>query len=197
MKKVFTILLFLMALLTLAGCGGKKTAEYRTELQSVTDKMYENASVAEGILNQYANVWSYSIKSRSAIPVADMSAQTGLEQEVVREYFKINNAGNISSDFSTNIHALNNYYDASGELSKIKTASDEIKSKITELNDPPEGYKEVYNEVLDLYNLSEEYVGMALNPDGSLQSFNDSRNQLTNDIVSKYKRIEVLMPSEK
>lgn len=196
MKKVLTVLFLSVVLFALTGCGGKKTAEYKNDLQSVADKMLDNSAKAEEILNQYSTVWDHSIKSRSAIPIEEMSAVTGFEQDVIKEHFEINNAGNIPNDFSTNIHSLNSYYEGTGQLKEIKNASDDIKSKISELNDPPEDYKKVYDEVLDMYNLSEEYIEMALNPSGSLQSFNEDKKRLSSDILSKYKRIEVIMPSE-
>lgn len=197
MKKILTTLLFLVILMVLAGCGGKKTTEYRTNLLNVNDKMFENASVAEDILNQYSKVWKYSIESRSPVSVENMSIETGLERDVIEKYFEINNAGNVPNDFSSNIHSLNSYYESIGELPKIREVSTDVKNKITELNSPPDGYKEVYNEVLNLFDLTEEYIGMALDPSGSLQSFNDSRNQLTKDIISTNKRIGVIMPAEK
>jgi len=196
LKKVSFVLLLSVSLIALVGCGNKKSAEYRADLQDVASKLLDNSAKTEEILDQYATVWSYSIKSKGAIPVQEMSTLTGFEQDVIEEYFEINTAGNIPEDFSTNIHSLNTYYEGTGQLEEIKNTSDDIKNKITELNEPPTEYEKVYDEVLDMYNLSEEYIEMALNPNGSLQSFNEDKNQLSNDIVSKYKRIEVIMPSE-
>lgn len=196
MKRVLTVLFLSVILFTLAGCDSKKTAEYRTDLQNVAGAMLDNASKAEEIVEYYAIVWNHSIKSRGAIPVEEMSTVTGIEQDVIQEYFEINNAGNIPNDFSINIHSLNAYYEGTGQLEEIKNTSDDIKNKISELNEPPKEYKKVYDEVLDMYNLSEKYIEMALNPSGSLQSFNEDKKQLSDDIVSKYKRIEVIMPSK-
>ncbi|MBU8598500.1 hypothetical protein KM908_20520 [Alkalihalobacillus clausii] len=179
----------------LVGCNSQG-AQYGEDLQTVADEMLDNATKTEAILEQYAVVWDHSIKSKGAIPVAEMTALTGFEQSDVEEYFEINTAGNIPEDFSTNIHSLNAYYEDSGELEGIRNAADSIKSKMAELNDPPDEFEKAYDEVLNMYNYTEEYIEMALDPSGSLQSFNENKNQLASDIISVYKRIEVIMPSE-
>lgn len=193
MKKV--LLPMSLLIFILVGCNSQG-AQYGEDLQTVADEMLDNATKTEAILDQYAAVWDHSIKSKGAIPVAEMTALTGFAQDDVEEYFEINTAGNIPEDFSTNIHSLNAYYEDSGELEDIRNAADSIKSKMAELNDPPDEFEKAYDEVLNMYNYTEEYIEMALNPSGSLQSFNENKNQLASDIISVYKRIEVIMPSE-
>lgn len=194
MKKV--LLPMSLLIFILVGCNSQGAAQYGEDLQTVADEMLDNATKTEAILDQYAAVWDHSIKSKGAIPIVEMTALTGFEQDVVEEYFVINAAGNIPEDFSTNIHSLNAYYEGTGELEEIRNASNNIKNKMAELNDPPDEYEKAYDEVLDMYNFTEEYIEMALNPSGSLQSFNETKNQLASDIVGVYKRIEVIMPSE-
>lgn len=129
------------------------------------------------------------IESGTAIGVGKMAIKTGLDEEVIRDYFEINSIGNVSGEFSSNVNSLKSYYRAIGKLEEIEEISKEIKNKINELNDPPKGYEKVYDEVLDMFIYSEEYIEMALNPSGSLQSFNEDKNRLTSEIVSKFKRI--------
>ena len=64
------------------------------------------------------------------------------------------------------------------------------------MNNPPKGYEKVYDELLDMYTFSEEYLEMALNPSGSLQSFNEDKNRLSSDILSQHKRVEATMPND-
>lgn len=190
MKKVVSLL---FVVLILSACG-KNAEEYKAELQGVVDRMLENTADAEEIVNSYSDVWRHSIESRGAIPVAEMAATTGLEQDVIQEYFVINPAGNIPDDFSLNVQSLNSYYQESGDLERIKETSDEIQNKINALNNPPSEFEKVYDEVLDMYTYAEQYIEMALNPTGSLQSFNEEKNQLTSEILGKHKRIEAIMP---
>ncbi|MFA1820599.1 hypothetical protein ACDX78_10510 [Virgibacillus oceani] len=195
MKRILFVLL-LAGLLIGCNSQAEQIAEYKEELQNVADEMLVNAAAAEDILSQYDIVWNHTIKSGGAIPVEEMANVTGLEESVVRGYFQVNNIDNIPDDFSNNIHSLNAYYDASGDLGEIEEAAEQISNKINELNDPPDGYENVYDEVLDMYLYTDEYVEIAFNPDGSLQSFNEKVNQLSSEITSKYKRIEAIMPNE-
>lgn len=190
MKK---ILIVLLSALFLVACGNAE--EYGEELQSTADELLDNAAEVEEMLNQYSNVWSYSIKSRGAIPVSDMATQTGLEEDVITEYFQVNQIGNIPDDFTLNILSLNLYFESTGRLEEIEQSSAEMKNKINELNDPPSGYEKAYDELLDLFTYTEEYIEMALNPSGSLQSFDGAKGELSSDILSKHKRVEATMPN--
>lgn len=196
MRKLIYVIFLLVSMVFLSGCNNAAVTEYREELQSTADEMLTIAADAEDILNMYASVWSHSIQSRGSITVSEMANITGLNESEVREHFVINSIGNIPDDFSTNVQSMVSYYKTTGKLDEIEMTSEDIKKKISELNNPPEGYTDVYNELLDMYIYIEEYTGLALNPTGSLQSFNDNREQLTSDILGKYTRIEVVMPSE-
>lgn len=198
MKNKFATLLALsFILLALTGCSGKKTAEYRAGMADTAEMMLNNKEMVGNVLDQYAKVWNYSIESRGAIPVDEMMAVTYLDRDTVIEYFTINSAGNIPADFSMNIHSMNSYFDKTGQLLLIKDAAAKVKERVADLNEPPAGYENVYEEVLDMYNLSEEYLEMALNPNGSYKSFNEDRTRLSSDLVSKFKRMEVILPKEK
>lgn len=194
MKKV--LFLLFVSLVILVGCESAKATEYRENAEDVTKKIRDNASLVETILDDYSFIWNFSIENRSPISVEAMTYATGLEEDTIREYFEINVAGNVPNDFTSNVNSLNSYYQSIGAIGDVEEAAKEIKSIITELSEPPKDYGKVYDDLLDLYNLSEEYTDMALNPSGSLQSFNEDKNRLATEIDSKYKRIEVIMPSE-
>ncbi len=155
----------------------------------------DNSANVEDVLNQYSAVWSYSISSDGAISLNEMMNLTGYDEEVIREIFGLGNITSIPSDFSTNIYLLNSYHEESGELTTIETVAEEIKEEMSEMNNPVQGYEEAYSELLDLYTYSEEFAGMALNPDGSLQSFTENKDRLIRDITNAYNRIEVLKPN--
>src|SRR5690625_3968105 len=175
----------------MTSCSNGDTEEYASDLEGVVNDMLDTASKVESMLNDYASVWSYTIKSKGAIPVSEMAIVTGLEKDTIEEHFAVNAMGNIPDDFSTNIHSLNDYFDSVGELDSIRESRDSIKGKVAELNAPPSDYEKVYDEMLDMYNYFMEYVDMALIPSGSLQDFNDDRSHLSSEIINKYNRIEV------
>lgn len=195
MRKALFVLISMISVFAIGGCGSG-AADYKSDLQSTADGIIENISVAEELLNAYTDVWDYSIKRNGAIPIEEMSTVTELEQDDIENYFEINTAGNIPDDFSLNVHSLIEYYEDNGQLEEIKDISSDTKEKITDLNDPPKDYERTYDELLDMYTYSEEYIEMAVEPTGSLQEFNEAKNQLTNDISSKYKRIEATIPKD-
>lgn len=187
---MFILLLFVFAL---SACGNKKE-DYKNELQSSVDKIIEASIKAESLVDNYAKVWDYTIKSKGAIPVASMAFTAGISEDDVKEYFPLNGANNINKDFSTNINALKSYYESNGVIAELEESIEEIKTLISELKNPTEEFKEVYSETLDLYNLSDEYIRMAINPSGSLQDYNADNKRLTTDLLNKKKRIDVVMP---
>jgi len=194
LRKRLLILLFI-TLLTLLGCNDK-TDEYREELLNVADDILSNSAEVENILEQYSRIWNFTIKSNGAILVEDMMSEMNLDRNDIEKHFTINAAGNIPDDFSLNIFSLQDHLRDVGKIALIEETSRIIRDSVSELNNPPSGFDNAFNELLDLYDVSEEYLEMALNPTGSLQSFNENKNRLSSDILSKYKRIEVLVPSE-
>lgn len=197
MKKFGNFILVVLCMF-LVGCSGDNNSEeYRTEIQNVADKIMENSENAEKIVDQYITIWDFSIENRmSSISVSDMAAKTGLDEETIKRHFKINAAGNIPGDFSLNVMALHSYFEESGEIAKLKETAEGIKEKINELNNPPEEFEKVYDELLDLFTHAEELLEMAIDPSGSYNDFTAKRNQLSSDITSQYKRVEVTMPSK-
>lgn len=193
MKKKIVAILALM--FVLVGCG-VSSEEYSNDLQSTADEILENSTEIEDVLNMYSKVWDYSIQSRSAIPIEEMMAVTGFDEETVREAFEINIADNVPNDFSINIHSLVSYYEGTGKLKEIEEKSNETKEQISDLNNPKDEFESAYNEILDMYDLSKQYLNMALDPSGSLQDFNTNKNELSSDILSRYNRLEVVMPNK-
>lgn len=190
MRKTLLIALFTLFLM---GCN---SSQYNTDLNEATDDMFKNTVEVEEILDRYTTVWEKSIKNKNFFSLADVSEMTGIEEADVEKYFELSHNGMVLSDFSSTVSSLVFYYQETGKLDEIKKQSVSIKEQITELKNPPKEYKEAYDEVLDMYNYSEELIEMALSPDGSLQSFSEQKKQLLSDISSKYKRIEVIAPSE-
>jgi|SRR5690625_453665 len=198
MKRIFILILFLL-LLVFTGCGNKeKETEYGEDVNVAIEEILDNTSFAEGLLNKYADLWSYSIESRGGISVEDAAKLLDLSESTILTYFTVDyNSSTIYSGWQSNITSLQDYFKKSNRLKRLEETSSEIKKQIKELKNPPESYKKVYDELLEMYTLEEEYIQMALNPSGSIVSFNEDRRQLSDDIISKHNKIEVLMPDSK
>lgn len=196
MRSFFAFIIFSLILGATTACGSEDNSEYKESVEEVMDEMLENAARAERVLNKYSDVWSFSIESGSPVSVESMALTTGLDVEDVNEYFIINNAGNVTNDFSSNIHSMVAYYEDTGEISKISTSSNSIKDAISELNNPPEEFEKIYDEILNMYDLVREFTSLAENPKGNLREFNSKVSELSSEIVNKYNRLEVMLPED-
>jgi len=196
MRKVKKLSLISIAFFfILVGCGNAD-AEYNESVQSLSSQILENSTKAEEITNEYSRIWRHSIESRVAIPIPEVEQVTGLDEEIIREHFVINTADNVPEEFSLNVHSLNSYFESTGDLDDLRETAEEIKEEVSNLNNPPEDFEQVYDELLDMFTYSEEYVSLALSPDGSLQSFTEKRNDLSSEILNLSQRIDVLLPNE-
>lgn len=184
---------YFLIITLLVACGPSKKA-YRANVEETVEQVIETSAKAETLVNQYASVWDYTIKARDPIQVGTMAVIAGITEEDVEAFFSLNTLNQVSDDFSSNIHALQAYYDDAGEIAMLENDLKSIKEQVSELKNPPKEYEEIYRELLDLYNLSDEFIHMAIDPSGSLQDYNASKNDLTNEIISIKKRIEVIMP---
>ncbi|MBD8006418.1 hypothetical protein [Bacillus norwichensis] len=183
----------------LIGCSNKASgkSEYRADLQSVVDDIMDNAANAENMVSTYADLWSFSINKSGQMKIQDIADKLNLSKSEVIDYFEILEFTDVViGGYSGNIRSLNKYYTETGKIEELEDASNEIQNKIKKLNNPPEEYVKVYDKVVELYTLAEELKEMAISPNGSLVTFNQQRGQLSNDIVSKYKEIEVILPNE-
>src|SRR5699024_10500628 len=161
--KRLVIVLFICFCIVLTGCSGNKK-DYAEDLQTVTSVILGNSAEVEDILNQYAKVWRFTIKSRVAIEVSNMMSQSGLDKEHMEKHITVNTLGNIPDDFSMNIDSMSSYFEDTGILDEIRDTAKEVKEEVSKLNNPPTEYEKAYDELLDLYTYSEEYTSMALKP---------------------------------
>lgn len=191
MKK---LILMLGVALLLTGCTNKE--DYKNNLKNTSEKILENSSDAEELVGVYTSIWNLSIKGGTALGVSEVSNVTGISEEDINEHFTLNSIGNVPGDFSTNINSLNNYFEVTGKLDGIRSKSKEIKDDMGKLNKPPKDYEKAYDELLEMYASSEEYIKLATDPSGSYQSYTDDGNRLSRDIINRFNKIEAILPNE-
>ncbi|GGC87907.1 hypothetical protein GCM10007216_18320 [Thalassobacillus devorans] len=202
MKKVFISLipLFFLFLVGCASASGteKEEINYGEELENVVTDIVSNGAKAEDMINAYAIMWDGAISQD--LSEDDAAEVLGVSVLTVRDHFEVSsdNYGgfSIDGDFNSVLASLKAYYSTNGSIEEIEAESDRIGEKLKELNTPSEEYEKVYDEVVQLYTLSEEFYELAISPSGSLVTYNEKIGQLSSDIVSKVKSIEVIMPAE-
>lgn len=192
--KIKRVIMVLVTLLVLVGCGGKK--EYQDNISRLADDVLSYSGEIESIVDKYNSVWEFSVENSSPVAIKDMAQHAGFSIWRVEEIFEINAAGNVPNDFSLNIHSLKDYYEKEGELEEIESNVANVKDRISDLNNPPKGYEKAFDEMLEMYEHLEKYSEMILDPSGSLQDFRENRREVESGIKSKYKRINVLIPND-
>lgn len=182
-------LLLILLLIVLTACSGN----YEEKSSDVTDEMLDISSEAKLIIDQYTDVWSASITNGGAFLISEISALTGLDEDDVNEHFDVTEINTIVADFSSNVNAIKSYHESEGNMKKLKSDMKEVKKSVQELNNPKGKYKDLHGYVLDMYNATNKLVELAIEPTGSLNEFNDQKNELINDIESLENKINILV----
>jgi hypothetical protein len=150
----------------------KQLQKYATNLKGTAEIMISTSTIAEDMLNQYHDVWS----------------------DAIFEDVAYVNGERIWGDFNEAISAQHEAFVEDGSIKAIENGEEAVKMLMKKINNPPEQYKEEYEVVVDMYKVFDEYVGLAKSPEGSLQSFSEQARELSSELISLYKELEVKMP---
>ncbi len=83
-------------------------------------------------------------------------------------------------------------YERREDISRIKTSISEIGNRIKGI-DPPSGKEDDYKRLKEIYLLFNKYTDMAGTPSGSLQTFSQQNSELTVEIKSAVKELEMML----
>jgi hypothetical protein len=150
----------------------EKLKEYEQLFKSTAEAMIATSITAEEMLNKYHDVWSDAIFNDYA--------------EVDGEI--------IYGDFNEAVSAQRQSFEEKGTIELLEKSQKIIATSMKKLNNPPDEYKEEYDVLMDMYKVFNEYIDLAKTPEGSLQSFSEQTRELSNDLTSLYKELEVQMP---
>jgi hypothetical protein len=154
--------------------------EYVDNLYLIQMSMLNGAAEAESLCNLTSQVW------RNAI-YEDRSSETD-------KYTRPD--GYFVSDFNV---ALDNLYDDSSTkdtIAKIISNQVEVKELIKTLQAPPEGLEKCYDTVTEFYTAYKGFTDLAINPTGSLQSFNETVNERKSNLLANYEKLSTLIPDK-
>lgn len=152
---------------------------YIDNIDKLRVKMISTGAEAEDLLIRTSKVWYNAIFEKS-------DAETD-------KYTKVN--GSFVSDFND---ALNNLYSDSetkDKISLIESGESDVSNIIQELQNPPEGYEEVYDTIMDLSTAFRAVTDLAINPKGSLQTFNQSKQEKIDKFMDLYNTLEAKVPN--
>jgi hypothetical protein len=146
--------------------------KYEQLLKTTAETMITASSTAEDMLNKYHDVWYDSIFNGYA--------------EVDGE--------KIYGDFNKAVSAQQQLFEQDGTMELLEKSQDTITKAMKKLKNPPNEYKEGYNVLVHMYKVFNEYIDLAKSPEGSLQSFTEHANKLSDDLTSLYREFEIKIP---
>ena len=162
MKKV--ILFFLLATF-LIGCG-KSKVEYRKELISASDSIYEMAVLSSALSDNYIEVWRTAIYDKTY-------------------------GGRYVSDFNEALTEHKAFTKSQPVFWEYCSKRERMDSVIRTLKDYPSSCKEEYDELISIYADVDEMCRNAIDPSGSLQSYSNSVRTNYDNVQKKLKEFKV------
>lgn len=190
-KKAFVIILILVILGGGAYYGYTKleaqkakeeaarlSQEYEANLIEISYLMLEGAADAENCGNTIKSVWSNAIWK-------EKDAETD-------KYTRNNNgSGSFYEDFNDalgNLFADDSFQD---KLESISNNQQEVTSLMRKMNNPPDEWKDAYNELKVFYDEYINLTNLAINPTGSLQSYSTDFNEADTNSINAFSKLKL------
>jgi len=85
-------------------------------------------------------------------------------------------------------------YSFKSKVRDIEDYQQEAREFIEKLQNPPDGLETCYSTATDMYTAFLSYTNLAINPSGSLQTFNQDRGSKTDNFLDLYNKLEAQIP---
>ena len=132
-------------------------ASYASKYEAVAYSMLEGAGTAEECGNLIKSVW-YNTIFEEEDEETDKFTQT---------------KGKFNEDFNTSIAALFADDDFSKKVAAVESNKAAVDSMMKDLRNPPDEWKEAYDELKEYYDAYADLIKMAVSPNGSLQTYSE------------------------
>ena len=153
----------------------KSASEYQLAYNNLISAMLDDAALAESNGNLIIQVWNNAIWSK----------QDGATDKYTME------DGKFVSDFNDALSNLFSDESFSNDMERLSANQQRIKADMKAMVNPPEGYKEPYKALKDLYDSYLSFSNIVLNCNGSLESFSNDFSEADEDIIKKYYTAEL------
>jgi hypothetical protein len=195
-----TIIIVLLSLIIVCGVGGgfwyyqdqqniKKQAElqaiaeakaaaqaikdYHDSIDDVSRQIYNFAAESQNVLAKYSEVWHDAIFDKKVT---------------------INGQARYNSAYDFNDAITFKKEELSADIVVIQANVETAKKSLKDLKNPPEGYSEAYNAVMELFDAANEMATQTQSPSGSLIEFNKNINALIADVKTYYDKFNLVLP---
>ena len=97
-------------------------------------------------------------------------------------------------DFNTAITDLIKAWEDKGILKEREDAKAKLEVSMKDLQNPPEEYVEAYKVMVDIYGYYTQIYSQAINPQGSLTTYNQDVDKKASEFSSLYEKLKVIKP---
>ncbi len=163
-------LLLLLVLLLTFSCKSEK--DYKQEALDAQAQIFQIAAGAEGVCSYYYTVWNNAI------------SKSGSYWDESSPYYR--------KDFNEAIAVARKEAVVAQLIDSINVLQKAVDVKITSINKMPKKMGSLQGELLNSYANSKQFLRMAESPDGSLMSFTQTVNDLSQKAKQSDDRIKVL-----
>jgi hypothetical protein len=139
---------------------------YAVNLSTFSIAVITAGTQAEDITNQYSSVWHDAI----------------WESPVTID-------GERYYDFNAALAAQFTLFQTNGDLDSLDENMDIANGLIKELKNPPNEFEREYDVALDAYDALNDFVSLAKNPNGSLQTFVQESSAKDNDLAAAIQKL--------
>lgn len=147
--------------------------EYKSNLRKINIKMLGGAADAESCGNKIKSVWYNTIWEKS-------DSETD-------KYTKKN--GVFNDDFNDSLETLFSDPDFVKITDGVEQNQKEVKSMIKNMKNPPEEWKDAYDDLKEYYDDYITLTNLCTNPSGNLTTYSNNFSQADTDTVNGYEKI--------
>ena len=176
-KKRITLAIFAIVLIAVLcfGFAQIKEKDYAVNLYNATYTMLQGCADAEDACNLIQKTWSNAIWEKS--------------DKETNKYTKPK--GVFVSDFNDALGNLFADEDFKKQLSEIVENQNQVTAYMKALQSPPKKYEKAYNKITEFYETYLQFTNMAINPDGSLNSFAEDFKKIDKKSMKIYEEMQV------
>lgn len=169
----------------------KKENEYETKLSSTLKQIDSSTLESAMLASDYQKYWGDIIKM--SIPSATLASELGILEKEVETYLDYSNTayftgmqiGLEEGDIDTMIEIV--AYAKYKEIKSVKKNHNEVEKSIKDLKNPPKKYTDIYDDLLQIYEVYNTFVSLSTSPVGSYNDYSENINSTYETLSSKIK----------
>jgi len=98
-------------------------------------------------------------------------------------------------DFNVALYAYATDPATVAKMNSIKTSQADVAALMTELQNPPKDYHDIYATLTDLFVAYQSLTNFALNPSGSLNTFPGEKSERINNYLNLFTKFSTQLPN--